>query len=59
MVSPYIYATLIFVVFFDLVFLGIKPDLHSIFGALVIVSACIYMSYRESIINKTQRPSLP
>ena len=53
MVSPYIYATLIFVVIFDLVFLGIKPDLHSIFGALVIVAACIYMSYRESIINKT------
>ena len=53
MVSPYIYATLIFVVIFDLIFLGIKPDLQSIFGALVIVAACIYMSYRESIINKT------
>ena len=53
MVSPYIYATLIFVVFFDLVFLGTKPDLNSIFGGLVIVAACIYMSYRESVIKKT------
>ena len=38
--------------FFDLVFLGTRPDLNSIFGGLVIVVACI-TSYRESVIKKT------
>lgn len=47
LIAPFIYATLIFVMLFDYVVLGVIPDFISIPGAGIIITCGSYIAWRE------------
>jgi len=50
-IAPYGYAGLLFAVIFGLVLFGETPDGLTLLGAVVIVTAGIYVWYRERLIQ--------
>jgi drug/metabolite transporter (DMT)-like permease len=54
-VSPFRYSSLLWAIGLSTLIFGEAPDMHTIFGSVLVVGSGVYMVYRENVLKKRER----